>query len=104
MSRKRSTDLSPVAPEATPPAPAKKRSVAPPKATAVTHKHKKPVLIAASEPFQAPPEPAHDEIAKLAYSYWEARGRQGGSAAEDWARAVEELRARAAARMPDPDR
>jgi hypothetical protein len=39
--------------------------------------------------------PSHAEIAALAYSYWEARGRQGGSAAEDWLRAERELRQRA---------
>jgi hypothetical protein len=27
----------------------------------------------------------------LAYSYWEARGRAGGSALEDWLRAEREL-------------
>ena len=31
------------------------------------------------------------EIAALAYSYWEARGCQGGSPEEDWRRAEEEL-------------
>jgi hypothetical protein len=36
----------------------------------------------------------HNEIAALAHSYWEARGRQGGSAEEDWFRAVEEVRRR----------
>ena len=36
--------------------------------------------------------PTYEEIAKLAYSYWEARGYQGGSAEEDWARAEQELR------------
>jgi hypothetical protein len=36
--------------------------------------------------------PTYEEIAKLAYSYWEARGYQGGSADEDWARAEQELR------------
>jgi len=45
-----------------------------------------------NEPAPAQREPAHDEIAVLAYSYWEARGRQGGSAAEDWGRAESELR------------
>ena len=35
--------------------------------------------------------PPHDEIASLAYSYWEARGRQGGSSIEDWLRAEKEL-------------
>ncbi|MGD0014561.1 MAG: DUF2934 domain-containing protein [Bryobacteraceae bacterium] len=36
----------------------------------------------------------HEEIALLAHSYWEARGRQGGSPEEDWFRAVEEVRRR----------
>jgi len=34
------------------------------------------------------------EIERLAYSYWEARGRQGGSPEEDWLRAERELRNR----------
>jgi hypothetical protein len=29
----------------------------------------------------------HDEVARIARSYWEARGRTGGSAEEDWYRA-----------------
>lgn len=33
-----------------------------------------------------------EEIARLAYSFWEARGFQGGSPEEDWFRAEEELR------------
>jgi hypothetical protein len=37
--------------------------------------------------------PGRQEIASLAYSYWEARGRTGGSAWEDWLRAERELRA-----------
>jgi hypothetical protein len=36
--------------------------------------------------------PSHEEIAALAYSYWEARGFQGGSPKEDWLRAERELR------------
>jgi hypothetical protein len=36
--------------------------------------------------------PSQDEIARLAYSYWEARGYQGGSSEEDWLRAQRELR------------
>ncbi|HVN03628.1 MAG TPA: DUF2934 domain-containing protein [Bryobacteraceae bacterium] len=36
--------------------------------------------------------PTFDEIAQLAYSYWEARGYQGGSPEEDWLRAEQELR------------
>jgi hypothetical protein len=38
--------------------------------------------------------PTHMEIADLAYSYWEARGFQGGSPWEDWFRAEEELKRR----------
>jgi hypothetical protein len=38
--------------------------------------------------------PSREEIAALAYSYWEARGLQGGSPEEDWARAEQELRNR----------
>jgi hypothetical protein len=52
----------------------------------------------------APPEPPvtgqgalssevsiREKIALLAYSYWEARGRQGGSPEEDWVRAEREV-------------
>lgn len=38
--------------------------------------------------------PTSEQIAALAYSYWEARGRQGGSPEEDWLRAERELRGR----------
>ena len=34
----------------------------------------------------------HEEIARLAYSYWEARGCCGDTPEEDWFRAEEELR------------
>ncbi|MDQ6708762.1 MAG: DUF2934 domain-containing protein [Acidobacteriota bacterium] len=36
----------------------------------------------------------HDAIARLAYSYWEARGYRGGSQIEDWLRAEKEFAAR----------
>ena len=36
--------------------------------------------------------PSQDEIARLAYSYWEARGYAGGSSEEDWLRAERKLR------------
>src|SRR3954452_25583729 len=35
--------------------------------------------------------PSYDDVAKLAYSYWEARGCQGGCPEEDWVRAEQEL-------------
>lgn len=39
----------------------------------------------------ARPVPTHEEIAALAYSYWEAGGRRHGSALDDWLRAEREL-------------
>ena len=43
-----------------------------------------------------PLENAREEIAKIAYAYWEERGYQGGSALEDWVRAEEEYAAKIA--------
>jgi hypothetical protein len=43
--------------------------------------------------------PSYEEIAILAYTYWEARGRQGGCPEEDWVRAEQELRGKATAAM-----
>ena len=40
-------------------------------------------------------EPAREEIAALAYSYWEERGGRGGSPQADWDRAERALRERA---------
>ena len=37
----------------------------------------------------------HEEIAQLAYSYWQARGCPLGSSQEDWFRAESELREQA---------
>ena len=36
----------------------------------------------------------HDEIAMLAYYYWQARGCPHGDREQDWFRAEEELKAR----------
>ena len=36
--------------------------------------------------------PSHEEIAKLAHSYWVARGHAPGSPEEDWVRAERELK------------
>lgn len=38
--------------------------------------------------------PTESQVAELAYSYWEARGFQGGSPWDDWFRAEEELKRR----------
>ena len=40
---------------------------------------------------------SHEQIARLAYEYWEARGYQGGCPEDDWFRAEQELRGHAAA-------
>ena len=61
-------------------APARKR-----KHTAAKH------AVAAPAAF-AEPTPKFEEIATLAYSYWESRGCQGGSPEEDWFRAEQALR------------
>ena len=42
--------------------------------------------------------PTFEEIAQLAYCYWEARGYQGGSPEQDWLRAERELLSAAMAR------
>jgi hypothetical protein len=44
---------------------------------------------------QAASQVTHEQIARLAYSYWEARGHQGGSPEEDWSQAEQELRGQA---------
>jgi hypothetical protein len=50
---------------------------------------------AVMEPGDAPSASlSQKEIAALAYSYWEARGCQGGSSEEDWLRAESEMRDR----------
>ncbi len=41
---------------------------------------------------QAPLQPDHEEIAQRAYTYWQSRGSQDGSADDDWLRAENELR------------
>ena len=38
--------------------------------------------------------PSHEDIARLAYSYWEERAGRGGSPEEDWCRAEHDIRLR----------
>ena len=45
----------------------------------------------AAEAAVAPAVSIRERIALLAYSYWEARGRQGGSSQDDWLRAEREV-------------
>jgi hypothetical protein len=53
-----------------------------------------PVAAAIIEATVVVASPSQEEVAKLAYLYWEARGCQGGSPEEDWLRAEQELLAR----------
>jgi hypothetical protein len=52
------------------------------------------VLPVASAAVVMPAEVNQDAVARLAYSFWEARGFQGGSPEADWLRAEQELSAR----------
>jgi hypothetical protein len=45
----------------------------------------------ADKPAIAERAPAHEEIARLAYHFWEARGRPLGSPEEDWFAAEQDL-------------
>ena len=75
--------------------PKKRRTPAAPKTTtAVNHKHttKKTAEPIAAAAKTVKPAVAHEAIAQLAYSYWIARGYQGGSSQEDWFRAEVELK------------
>ena len=99
MARKKSADQQPFVSEGAAAAPAPARS---PRANAVTHKHKKATPVA--QPAEVTPAqdaievkqptaaaPSHEEVATLAYLYWESRGCQGGSPEDDWFRAEREL-------------
>lgn len=52
-----------------------------------------PVALAPSAPASPaePARPSHEAVAKLAYSYWVARGYAPGDPAADWLRAEQEL-------------
>ena len=91
MATKRSIGPEPVVSSGAAPARAK---------STVTRKHRNSAVTGRSKSAMAPssaaaapaPDPTFDEIAQVAYSYWEARGYQGGSSEEDWLRAEQELR------------
>jgi hypothetical protein len=82
----------------------KKRASTKPKTSAATHKRasKKTVesnavetpAVAVATMAPVPNKPSSEDIAKLAYSYWEARGCRGGCPNEDWFRAERELSAK----------
>ena len=50
-----------------------------------------PVGVVAAPENSMGPQYSHEDVAKLAYSYWIARGHSHGAADEDWLRAEAEL-------------
>lgn len=92
MATKRSTSPEPVASSGAAPARAKSTVTAKHRNSAVKERSKS--AIAPSSAAAAPvSKPVFEDVAQLAYSYWEARGYQGGSSEQDWLRAEQELRA-----------
>jgi len=81
--------------------PARRKSVTPKRIVRSASPVENPAVetpVVPSEPVAeilAAPSVAHssDTVARLAYSFWEARGYQGGSPEEDWLRAERELSA-----------
>ena len=104
MTRKRTSENDLVASGAGAAAPARRKAPARPRSKRAAEPLAATAAVAAAPETVAPEtpgvsiyEPTYDEIAALAYSYWEARGYQGGSPEEDWLRAESELRVRASA-------
>jgi hypothetical protein len=86
MARKRSSENDLVVSSSAAAAPARHKPAAKPRLPRVASQVETPAAVNSAY------VPSHAEIADLAYSYWEARGYQGGSPAEDWLRAEQELR------------
>ncbi len=47
--------------------------------------------MAVDQPAEEPAAPTHEEIALLAYQYWEERGGPIGTPEEDWLKAEQDL-------------
>jgi hypothetical protein len=69
--------------------PVKRRTVRPKSSVSSTSEISSPDPIGEGE---TNPTMDREAVARLAYSYWEARGFVGGSAEEDWLRAEQEIR------------
>jgi hypothetical protein len=100
MPRTKKTTEPEVSPVAATEQPKRKRTATPkstaattPKpATAASHKHKTKKAQPQESPSEQPvPVLSREDIARLAYSYAEARGFADGSPEEDWLRAEREL-------------
>jgi hypothetical protein len=110
MARKRNEARSVISSEGAGVSATHRRSLRPPVAPTPVETQPEPVAApAASEPVEraavataaaaaaetlALTEAEQDEVARLAYTYWEERGRTHGSPDEDWYRAVQEVKGR----------
>ena len=100
MTRKRVSENQ-VAVSSGAPAPARRKSASPkrvarPSTVEVSSAPKAaPEVLAAAPAVEvtAPADTFQEAVARVAYSYWEARGFAGGSPEADWLRAERELRA-----------
>jgi hypothetical protein len=108
MARPRKTETSVnITPNAASAAPARRKTAAPrTRATAkpgamltqpASEEVATPVISAVSEDAGTEYVPSHEEIAALAYTYWEKRGYADGNPEHDWLRAEAELRQRSLA-------
>jgi|SRR5689334_20958064 hypothetical protein len=102
MTRKRTSDNELVTGTAAAPAPSRRKPAARPRSKHAVAPVESPSTPAADPVPQETTaalvyEPTYEEVAQLAYLYWEARGCQGGCPEEDWLRAEAELRSRSQA-------
>ena len=96
MTRKRTSENDLVVSAGAAAAPTRRKSAGSARAKRSAVPPETPSADAAQPQSAAPPAaPSANEIAHLAYLYWESRGCQGGSPEEDWLRAEQELHARA---------
>jgi hypothetical protein len=87
-----------------PPVPSRKRAATPAKRAAVKKTSPEVTALSGVAPTLAPQiaqqdAVTHDEVARLAYLLWEARGYQGGSPEVDWHLAESYLRTTTLAKL-----
>ncbi len=104
MASKRNSEKQIVAPSGAAAAPVRRKSVSTKRtprtsvevsSTPVSEPEVVAVAVSAPVALAAVSAESHREaVARLAYSYWEARGYQGGSPEADWLRAEQEISAK----------
>ena len=96
MPKRKPVEAAEAAPVVAEPKKTVRKAATKPKSTATSAAHKHHAKNNAEPVLETPTAAApiaitHEAIAHLAYSFWEARGRQGGSPEQDWLRAEQEL-------------